>query len=423
MNRKKNRGQFFTTYDKVLQTLVSLIHNEGVILEPSAGRGHIIKKIETTLQKKVVGVELDEIEVTNKVCDSEIYNTNFFEFIKTDERFSTVIGNPPFVKLKFVEEKTLQLLPEKIPANGNLYYYFIKYSADLLKESGELIFIVPKEWLYNVSSKFVRDYLQNNGGFTHFIDCGEEKLFQDADVPALCIFRFQKNYKGNVKFFESLDDYISNLYKEKKVIFSETISFQTGNQYSHKLKDFFSVKVGLVTGKEKVFKKPESLVIEENCLKQILTTKKIFEKYVFVEQYNNFTDIPQLTQNYLKLHEKTLKLRKIKNFDDTNWWKYGAMRNYDLMLSSTPRIYGLMKSREKQKFWVGEEKTVFGGGVMALFPNQNKNINLTKVVEFLNSTEFEDIMKNANMYSGNKLSITPSVLESLLVPNFEISFE
>jgi adenine-specific DNA-methyltransferase len=421
MNRKKNRGQFFTTYDKVLQTLVSLIENDGQILEPSAGRGHIIKKIESTLQKEVVGVELDNIEISNKVCDSEIQNINFFEYIKTNTRYSTVIGNPPFVKLKFVEKETSELLPEKIPANGNLYYYFIKYSVELLNKNGELIFIVPKEWLYNVSSKFVRDYLQNNGGFTHFIDCGEEKLFEDADVPALCIFRFEKNYKGGVKFFECLDDFDSNIYKEKTVMFNETISFQTGKQYKYKLKDFFSVKVGLVTGKEKVFKKPESLILEESCSKKILTTKKIFEKYVFVEQYDNFTDIPELTQTYLKLHEKTLKLRKIKNFDDTNWWKYGAMRNYDLMLSPTPRIYGLMKSRDKEKFWLGEEKTIFGGGVMGLFPKKDKKIDLNKVVEFLNSTEFDDIMKNANMYSGNKLSITPSVLESLSVPNFEIS--
>ena len=81
----------------------------------------------------------------------------------------------------------------------------------MLQDDGELIFIVPKEWLYNTSAQFLRDYLCENGDFTHFIDCGEEKLFDDADVPALCIFRYQKNFKGKVKYYESIDDY--NNYK------------------------------------------------------------------------------------------------------------------------------------------------------------------------------------------------------------------
>ena len=45
-NMKKIRGQYFTTKKRVLEVLTSLIQNNGNILEPSAGEGHIVSEIE-----------------------------------------------------------------------------------------------------------------------------------------------------------------------------------------------------------------------------------------------------------------------------------------------------------------------------------------------------------------------------------------
>ena len=75
-NLKKSRGQFFTTKNRVLDALVSLIENEGTILEPSAGQWHIIKAIEDKLKKEFVGVELDSAKVGTKVCNSQIEVNN-----------------------------------------------------------------------------------------------------------------------------------------------------------------------------------------------------------------------------------------------------------------------------------------------------------------------------------------------------------
>jgi adenine-specific DNA-methyltransferase len=185
------------------------------------------------------------------------------------------------VKLKNVEKDTTDILPEKIRGNGNLYYYFIKYSIEVLLENGELIFIVPKEWLYNTSAQFLRDYLSENGNFTHFIDCGEEKLFDDADVPALCIFRFQKNFQGLTKYFKSISDYENNLFELKKTYYSKTIIFSNDSQKNQKISDYFDVKVGMVTGLESVFKVGENNDFEEDCIISMMTTSKTFIPYLF----------------------------------------------------------------------------------------------------------------------------------------------
>jgi adenine-specific DNA-methyltransferase len=412
-NIKKTRGQFFTTKSRVLDALIGLIKNKGNILEPSAGEGHIANYIEKKLDRDVVCVELDEDKVLNKVCDSTIKIDNFFNYIKTSGNFNTIIGNPPFVKLKNVEKTTIDLLPEKIPGNGNLYYFFIKYCVTLLENGGELIFIVPKEWLFNVSSKFVRDYLESNGNFTHFIDCGEEKLFDDADVPALCIFRYEKGYDGKMKYYNTLDNFYSNNFELKTVSYSNTIIFTNKKYNDKKLSDYFDVKVGLVTGAEKVFKIGDNSELSPEYLIDIVGTDRELSKYLFLDDVKIFEDLPQNVKTFLLENKKKLINRKIKKFDETNWWHYGALRNFVAMNSNRKRIYGLMKTRGDEIFWVGNEFEYFGGGLVGLFIKEGVNIDLDSVVTYLNSKEFKVIMEESNMYSNNKVSITPSVLSNL----------
>jgi len=411
-NIKKIRGQFFTTKNRVLNAMVSLIQNEGVILEPSAGSGHIVKHVEDVKNRKVSCVELDETKVKDKVCQSHITTQNFFEYINHCGLFNTIIGNPPFVKLKNVETETTQLLPEKIPGNGNLYYYFIKYSANLLYDDGELIFIVPKEWLYNVSASFVRDYLKNNGGFTHFIDCGEEKLFDDADVPALCIFRFVKGYSGKVKFYQNLDGYYNNEFELKDVKYTTTIAFTNSIHSDKKVSDYFDVKVGLVTGDEKFFRVGDTDIPEEYLI-NIMGSNRRLDKYLFLENFKDFNLLPDFLKTKLLSNKKKLINRKIKKFDEKNWWHYGALRNMTTMESNKSRIYGLMKTRQNDIFWVGNQGEYFGGGIVGLFVKDNVKINLDDVTNYLNSEEFKNILKENNMYTNNKVNITPSVLSNL----------
>jgi len=418
-NLKKKRGQFFTTKNKVLNVLVSLIKNDGNILEPSAGEGHIVLEIEKKLNREVFSVELDVDKVNSKICNSEITIDNFFNYIKTCGTFDSIVGNPPFVKLKNVEQETIDLLPEKIPGNGNLYYFFIKYCVSLLSDGGELVFIVPKEWLYNVSSQFVRDFLKDNGGFTHFIDCGEEKLFDDADVPALCIFRYVKNYVGDVKYYETLDDYNINKFINKKVLYSNTISFCYEILTGKTISDFFDVKVGLVSGAEKIFKINDNINLPEDSVIQIVGTNKQLSNYLFVDNYDTFEELSDEVKEYLLPNKTKLINRKISNFTEKNWWKYGALRNFKIMKSDKKRIYCLMKTRNTELFWLGNENEFFGGGIVGLFVKDNVNIDLEEVIKYLNSNDFRQIMKENNMCSNNKVSITPSVLSNLSFSNYE----
>lgn len=413
MNMKKERGQFFTKKSKVLNVLTSLVKNNGDIFEPSAGSGHIIKKIESLGMKNIYACELDEDKIKEKICNTDISLDNFFNFIKNDKKYDTIIGNPPFVKIKYVEDETIKLLPEKIKSNGNLYYYFIKYCVEVLSDKGELIFIVPKEWLYNTSSQFLRDYLSTKGNFTEFIDCGEEKLFDDANVPSLCIFRYELGYDGKVKYYDSIDNFNKGYHIEKHVLYNKTISFTNNTDSNTTIGDFFDVKVGLVSGKERVFKLDKLSSFTGDEVIKMITTKKIYENYIFLDDYNDINDIRQPIRDYILNHKEVLLSRRIRKFDETNFWKFGAVRNLNLMKSGRKRIYGLMKTRKNKPFFIGDTHSYFSGGVFGLFLKDGIILDLNDVVEYLNSSEFKRVMMENNLYTNNKLSITPSSFSTL----------
>jgi hypothetical protein len=75
-----------------------------------------------------------------------------------------------------------------------------------------------------------------------------------------------------------------------------------------------------------------------------------------------------------------------------------------------------MKTRKPEVFWVGNPNELFGGGIIGLFLKDDVNLNLDNVADFLNSLEFKNIMKENNLYSNNKISITPSVFSGLPFP-------
>jgi hypothetical protein len=169
----------------------------------------------------------------------------------------------------------------------------------------------------------------------------------------------------------------------------------------------------MVTGLESVFKLSENNNFEEDCIISMMTTSKTFIPYLFLENYNSIEEIPENVKKYLLENKQKLIDRKIKSFDETNWWKYGAVRNLLIMQSNTPRIFGLMKTRDSNPFWLGSPNSYFSGGVFALFPKKGINLDLNNVVTYLNSDEFKKILSESNMYSNNKVSFTPSAFSSL----------
>ncbi len=116
----KKEYQFFETPPQLADELVSLsdILMEHTILEPSAGRGAIIKAINNVLPDKIVDCyELMEI---NHTFLAGISTANLLgaDFLKSTGQYDRIIANPPFAKNQDIQH--IQAMYEHLKVGGRL---------------------------------------------------------------------------------------------------------------------------------------------------------------------------------------------------------------------------------------------------------------------------------------------------------------
>ena len=276
MYNVKELGQVFTP-DFIVAEMLQLRKNFGRILEPSSGAGAFTNNI-----PNCISIEIDE-----KYCSNGTLNIDFFDY-PVSEKFETIIGNPPYVRYQDISIATknkIKLYQRKdshrlFDERSNLYLFFIEKCINHLTENGELIFITPREFLKATSSIKLNNFIYEQGTITDLIDLGDKKVF-NGFTPNCIIFRFEK---GN--FSRQ-----TNLYK--RFIFNNGQLLFTNNDYSVVLKDVFSVKVGAVSGNDKIFTNEEfgnTDFVNSTTAKTDKTRRMIFNTNIpYLEQYKDVT--------------------------------------------------------------------------------------------------------------------------------------
>ena len=280
-----------------------------------------------------------------------------FMLYSEDEKFDTIIGNPPYVdnSLFDVYFKT------NIKLKANLYLYFIEKCLNHLNDRGELIFIVPREFIKLTSAGYVNSLLYKMGTITHYYDYGDKKLFSGA-TPNVCIFRFEKsNFTRKTKTFFGTFTFAEN---------NGIISFTKGGHLK-RLGDIFDIKVGAVAGNDYLFENEDG---EDIVFSKTSATGKT--KKMIMNRYH-----PSLEK-----HKDTLIKRRIKKFDEDNWWEWGRMVDFR---ENSPRIYVNVRTRRKNPFFTNDCYR-WDGSVLALFP-KDENMDLNQAVGNLNSINWSEI--------------------------------
>ena len=114
---------------------------------------------------------------------------------------------------------------------------------------------------------------------------------------------------------------------------------------------------------------------------------------------------------WLKFFERWLRQRKIKKeWSDNNWWKWGRPQPR----LSGKRVYVNSKTRVNNPFFHHECEN-YDGSVLAIF-FKDQNMNPTKVVDMLNSFDWE-------FYSvkvGNRYIFKPKVIQNCYISKEQI---
>lgn len=374
-------GQYFTKNNELKKKIYEFILNNPInILEPSIGQGDLVKYvIERKKNIKFDMYEIDEkINLLDGINKSDVIYSDFMKQIIT-KKYKTIIGNPPYIRTK----------------KGNLYIDFTEKCYNLLENNGELIFIVPSDFLKLTSASKLLNEMMKNGSFTHIYHPHNEKMFENASVDII-IFRYCKN----------------NLI-EKKVLYNDKLLYikninglitfyEEDNNNNQLFKDYFDIYVGIVSGKDDIYKNKELGNIN------VLNGKNKVDKYIYIEKY------PCENKNinkYLLENKVELLKRKIKKFNENNWFEWGAPRNIKTINNNIGKkcIYIYNLTRQKEISFIGEVN-YFGNNLIMLIPK--KECDLDKIILYLNS----DLFKKNYIFSG-RFKIGHRQISNSFMPN------
>ena len=366
-------GQVFTP-DAMVDRMLALVRNRGRVLEPSCGDGQFSRRFPGCVA----------IEVDGRVRPAGALDLDFFAFPET-ERFATVIGNPPFVRNRDIRPETRALLDDPLFDNrANLYMHFIAKCVRHLEPGGELIFINPRDFIKATASRRLNEFLLREGTITHFCDLGDEPVFPGY-TPNCAIWRF---VRGDAS--RRLDD--GRLFDVRG---GQILFLPPASPAGVRLGDLLTVKVGAVSGADRVFADAVNGTAEFVCSR----TRDDGSLRRMIPD----AEVPHPA---LLAHKQSLIARRVRRFDESNWWRWGRLHHR----SQGPRIYVNAKTRRDNPFYV-HDCPDYDGSVLALFPRRS-GLDLERLTGMLNGVDWSGL----GFRCGGRFLFSPAALEEVLLP-------
>ena len=370
-------GQVFTP-PQVVEFMLGLCRNNGRVLEPSAGDGAFFARMQA-LGRDCVGIEVDP-----RVAPPGAEVRDFFAY-PLGEQFDTIIGNPPYVRYQDVAVDTRKRLKSPLfDKRSNLFLFFIEKCIRHLRPGGELVFIVPREFIKLTAARKLNAWLAGQGSITHFYETGDTRVFGEYS-PNCAIFRFEKGrmdrQMADGRTFTELDGQLMFLRDDYRV----------------RLADLFTVKVGAVSGADHIYTHPAGNM-EFVCSKTVETGETRRMLY-------------GIKHPHLDRHKAELLTRRVKVFDESNWWQWG--RHFPINLK--PRIYVNGRTRKAAPFFL-HDCNAFDGSVLALFP-KNEHIFRRDLIECTMMLNHEVDWQELGFVCDGRFLFTQRSLQNCLLPD------
>lgn len=380
----KSLGQYFTVSDTLQQIVHDWVqHKNQTLLEPSFGAGHLLRKfLESNPNYPMHCCEIDKTikPVVNFTNEQRVIYGDFLARDFGEQKYKTIVGNPPYVKQRNTK---------------NLYILFIEKCYNLLDDDGELILIVPSDFTKLTSAASLIITMVQSGRFTDFHYPDDERLFDGASIDVV-VFRYQRTNTINN---------ICNVNGSARIcnVNNGIITFTdlTTSTASVKIDDLFHVYVGIVSGRDEIYRVPIGNI-------DVLCDKDKTEKFIFIYKWPSGN---KAIDAHLAAHKDALLQRKIKTFNESNWYEWGAPRNMASIQThwNKPCIYVRSLTRQSEVAFQGHAQH-FGGSLLCLIPKRD-DVNMNKVLDYLNS----DAGKKNYMYAG-RYKIGHKQVREMVVP-------
>lgn len=286
--------------------------------------------------------------------------------------FDAVVGNPPYVSTKIINDKEKEYYIRKFySATGqfDLYGLFFEKGTKILKPNGMLGFITSSTFLNNKDFKHLREILLKETSLQTIVNFGET-VFEDANLDVtVTILNRSVNEKNKISVVLSSNDFFdkrSHQVEQKSFLETDNLDFTLSIKQEDKklLNKIFKDKVALL----EILDLPRGIELGSNSEKIITKPQKGYEKLlagknikkyktVFDNMYMKFENDKSVFKEHRIYHSPKILIQRIRNlslksriiatldeekFLCTNTLRIGLLKNPKYSLEF---ILGLLNSK------------------------------------------------------------------------------
>lgn len=264
---KKNKGIFYTDVELASRIIDFLdIPKDCVILDPCCGTGNFLvaarnrgyqKTYGADIDKKAISLSKKNTNVTNlKVIDTLANKANYvLNKLKLKEQVDVIVGNPPYVPIVkdiIIDTSDYLFLREVKDSGSNLFIAALYRAFDLVKESGIISYVIPKNFLHVSSYKILRKMILSEKQIISIIDIGKKfKNVRGEQIILTLRNKFLKN--NNIHIYEYENNKIikklevpQNFYKDEILLFGNEEDFSIFKKLEGAYQKFSDICTGYV---------------------------------------------------------------------------------------------------------------------------------------------------------------------------------
>ena len=241
-----------------------------------------------------------------------IYQTNSIEFYgmfgdqnsvvsdiknrrgKFQDGFDFVVGNPPYLEAKKMDQNTKKLCIESckevLKGAFDLYICFIYLGLKYLNKNGNFGYIIPNKFLIANYSIKIRKLILTNYSIKEIVDMSKAKVFDDASVYPIILIVNNKKPKRDTTLLTSSE------IKEPKKLISNEIKLHKIKQKIYERDDYI------------FFTLPNSET-QANLLLKLINGYKTLDTYLEIKWTVSFHSLG-LRENFLFDHKPSSRYAK-----------------------------------------------------------------------------------------------------------------
>ncbi len=473
---QKLRGGFYTE-PAIASFLVRWIKasKPKSLLEPSCGDGAFLDAIEKqriTSLKQITACELNDEEAKKAAKRTNlpvrVLNTDFLRWYlfqaQNEENFDAAIGNPPFIRYQYLPAEQ-QLLAEKIfsllklpfTKHTNAWVPFVLASIKLLRPGGRIAMVIPSEIFHIPHAQSLRRYLAEQCSRILVLD-PEEIWFDDTLQGTVLLLAEKKRdlqekgkgvaiipVKSREMLYDDPEEYFQNatytngatiegkwmpvfLSQKERSLLNELKSRGDIKKFS----EIASVDVGIVTGANKFFLVPDSIVDEyalQRWAHPMFGRSVHVQGLIFSENDHDVNKAAGLPANFLWFQEEQVEKlpTNVKKYLNTGlneklhtrfkcrtrktWYKVPSVYAAPIAMLKRAHHYPRLVLNSADAYTTD---TAYRIQPLGIKPE-------ALVLGFVNSLTCLTAEMEGRHYGGGVLELVPSEIERLLIPVIKAS--